>query len=132
MDELDFTPTPKPKAPAPPAKPALPVYNPGLALEFFRGGGKPEEAAAGSTIFNEAEKANRLFLKRDKMYLLIEGEVALSAKGRPIGSVKAGEIFGEMSAISDAPRSATAVAKTNCRLLTVDDKGFLPALQQKP
>jgi CRP-like cAMP-binding protein len=99
-------------------------------MEFFRHGGKPESAAAGTRFFEEDQKAG--FLKRDKMYLLLEGEVALTAHGKPIGVVKVGEIFGEMAAISDSPRSATATAKTACRVIALDDKQFQSALQQKP
>jgi len=133
MDDLDFSsPAGKPAAkPATPtAPPPKPVYNAGMALEFFRAGGKAEGAAAGTKFFVEDEKAG--FLKRDKMYLLMEGEVALTAKGKVIGTVKAGEIFGEMAAISESPRSATAVAKTDCRVTALDDKEFLKALQVKP
>jgi len=88
--------------------------------------------APGTVFFSENEKASRLLLKRDKMYFLLEGEVALVAKGRQIGTPKVGEIFGEMAAISDSPRSATAVAKSPCRVLALDDKGFAAALQKKP
>jgi len=131
MDDLDFSAKPKePAAPAP-AKPAAPpLYNAATALEFFRCGGKPETVAAGTKFFEENDKAG--FLQRDKMYLVVEGEVVLSAGGRPIGAVKVGEIFGEMAAISDAPRSATAVAKTACRVIALDDKQFKSALAQKP
>jgi CRP-like cAMP-binding protein len=136
-DDLDFSSPPgkpAPKAEAKPAAPAVPaprpVYNAAMALEFFRAGGKAEAAPAGTKFFAEDEKAG--FLKRDKMYLLMEGEVALSAKGKVIGAVKAGEIFGEMAAISESPRSATAVAKTNCRVTALDDKDFKKALQVKP
>jgi CRP-like cAMP-binding protein len=137
MDDLDFSSAPgkpaaKPAAaPATPAAPApKPVYNAGMALEFFRAGGKAEGAPLGTKFFEEDEKAG--FLKRDKMYLLMEGEVTLAAKGKVIGTVKAGEIFGEMAAISESPRTATAVAKTNCRVIALDDKEFLKALQVKP
>jgi CRP-like cAMP-binding protein len=37
-----------------------------------------------------------------------------------------------MAAISDSPRSATAVARTACRVIPLDDKGFAAALQKKP
>jgi CRP-like cAMP-binding protein len=37
-----------------------------------------------------------------------------------------------MAAISDSPRSATAVARTACRVLSLDDKGFAAALSKKP
>ena len=132
MDELDFSKPAQPKPQAQPAAAPAPrqVYNAAMALEFFRAGGKPESASAGTQFFEENEKAG--FLKRDKMYLLMEGEVTLAAKGKVIGAVKAGEIFGEMAAISESPRSATAVAKTECRLIALDDKEFLKALAVKP
>jgi CRP-like cAMP-binding protein len=37
-----------------------------------------------------------------------------------------------MAAISDSPRSATAVAKSPCRVIALDDKQFTAALQRKP
>ena len=127
MDELDFS---KPGKPAAPPPPQAPVINLAAALEFFRTAGKAETVAAGALIFSEKEKAG--LFKSDKMYLLMEGEVALSAGGKPIGTVKAGEIFGEMAAISDSPRSATATARAACRLIGLDDKGFHAALKEKP
>lgn len=136
-DDLDFsTPAgpPKPAAPKPAAAPAAqpPLYIPAVARAFFESAGKEENVDAGTVFFAENEKASRLLLKRDKMYYLLEGQVALVAKGQQIGAPKVGEIFGEMAAISDSPRSATAVAKSPCRVLSLDDKGFAAALQKKP
>jgi CRP-like cAMP-binding protein len=129
MDELDFSKPARPRAPAQPAAPK-PVYNAAMALDFFRAGGKAQSAAAGTRFFEENEKAG--FLQRDRMYLLLEGEVALLAKGKPIGTVKIGEIFGEMAAISESARSASALAKTACRVIALDEKQFHKALQAKP
>jgi CRP-like cAMP-binding protein len=129
MDDLDFS-APKPKPAAPAAPPPKPVYDAAMALEFFRAGGKAEAVPAGTRFFAEDEKAG--FLKRDKMYLLLDGEVALMARGKAIGTVKIGEIFGEMAAISESPRTATAVAKTACRVIALDDREFQKALQAKP
>ena len=135
-DDLDFSKpagAPKPAAaPAAPAAPQAPLYIPAVARAFFESAGKEEEVPAGTVFFSENEKASRLLLKRDKMYFLVEGRVALVAKGRQIGEPKVGEIFGEMAAISDSPRSATAVAQTPCRVISLDDKGFAAALQKKP
>ena len=138
MDDLDFSqPAKKPAAPTKPAaapQPAAPApaYNPAIARDFFATAGKEEQIAAGTKLFTENEKASRILLKRDKMYLLLEGQVGLTAKGKPVGSVKVGEIFGEMAAISESPRSATAVAHTDCRVLSVDDKQLNAGLQSKP
>lgn len=136
-DDLDFsTPAgpPKPAAPKPAAAPSAqpPLYIPAVARAFFESAGKEESVDTGTVFFAENEKASRLLLKRDKMYYLLEGQVALVAKGQQIGAPKVGEIFGEMAAISDSPRSATAVAKSPCRVLSLDDKGFAAALQKKP
>jgi len=134
-DDLDFSGKPagslKPGA-ASAAPPQVPVYIPAIARAFFESAGKEEAAPPGTVFFAENEKASRILLKRDKMYLLVEGQVGLAAKGKPIGAVKVGEIFGEMAAITESPRSATAVARTQCRVISLDDKAFNSALQKKP
>jgi CRP/FNR family transcriptional regulator, cyclic AMP receptor protein len=129
MDDLDFSQSGKKAAPQAPREP---LYVPAIARAFFESVGKEESVAAGTTFFQENDKANRLLLRRDKMYLLEEGEVVLAVKGKAIGSVKPGEIFGEMAAISEQPRSATALAKSACRVVSLDDKQFAAALRRKP
>ena len=132
-DDLDFSkPAGSAKPAAAPAAPQAPIYIPAIARAFFESTGKEEAVPAGTVFFAENEKASRILLKRDRMYLLLEGQVGLAARGKPIGAVKVGEIFGEMAAISDSPRSATAVAKTACSVISLDDKGFYSALQKKP
>jgi CRP/FNR family transcriptional regulator, cyclic AMP receptor protein len=125
MEELDFS--------KPAREPAgAPAYDPAVALEFFRSAGKQEEIPAGTRIFGENEKASRFFLQSNKMYYLLEGEVALVAKGKPVRSVTRGQIFGEWAAVSEAPRSATAIARTACRVIALDDKALRSALAKKP
>ena len=131
-DELDFTGSLKlPRKPAGASVPA-PVYVPAIARAFFESAGREESFAAGTVIFAENEKASRILLKRDKMYYLVEGKVGLLARGKPIGAPGPGEIFGEMATVSDSPRSATAVARSACRVLSLDDKQFAAALAKKP
>jgi len=132
MDDLDFSKTGGGWKPAAAPAPQPPIYIPAIAQSFFESAGKEETIAAGTVFFAENEKASRILLKRDKMYLLLEGDVALSAKGKTIGTVKVGHIFGEMAAISDSPRSATALARSACRAIALDDKQFTSALQKQP
>lgn len=108
------------------------AYDPGVALEFFKAAGKPEAVAQGATIFEEHEKAKGLLFKSHKMYLLLDGEVDLVARRKVIGTVSKGEIFGEMSSITSAPRSASAVAKSACRLIAIDDRQFQQGLKTQP
>ena len=133
MSDLDFSNTAPQKTVQPPAaSPPAPVYNAALAMEFFKSAGKPESFAPGQTIFKEDDKGGGLFGKSDKMYVLILGEIEMIAQDKVIGTVRAGETFGEMAVIAQAPRTATARAKTACTLIGLDDKQFQVALQQKP
>jgi CRP-like cAMP-binding protein len=129
MDDLDFSKRSPAKAPEP-AKTS--IYDPHLAEQFFKLGGMPETVPEGKIIFEENEKGSRLLLKRDKMYLLLEGEVNLVAKKKLLGTVQKGEIFGEMASISQTPRSATAIAKRACRVIGLDNKEFESALRKMP
>jgi len=108
------------------------VYQPEVALEFFKATGKLESVPQGHTIFAEHEKAKGLIFKSHKMYLLVDGDVDLVARSKVIGTVGKGQIFGEMASITQAPRSASAVAKTACRLIALDDKQFQQGLKTRP
>jgi CRP-like cAMP-binding protein len=137
MDELDFS--SKPAAPEPAAARVAvqstaqsPLYQPALALAFFRSAGTLEEKSGGKPIFLENEKPGGLFSKGAKMYLLIEGEVGLMIRSKFFGVVKKGEVFGELAVIGGLPRSATAMAKTDSRVLSLDEKQFHSALQKTP
>lgn len=136
MDDLDFLqPPPSPAHPAPTPKPALAEpspYDPRLALRFFQIAGEAETFAAGAGIFAEQDKAGGFFSKGARIYLLLEGEVALTLKGKPLSMVLPGEIFGELAVITEAPRSASAIARKNSRVLSLDEKRFLSSLQHVP
>ncbi len=108
------------------------AYDPALSWRFFTSAGDEEQVAAGKVIFNEDDKGHRLLLQKDKMYLLLEGEVELTLRGRHIGVVRQGEIFGELASITHSPRSATALAKTNCRVVALDEKQFRAGLREQP
>jgi len=142
-DDLDFLGmAARPLAPAParpshaaaqarPEEPAEPLpYDPELALRFFRTAGNQETVVAGARIFAEQDQSG--LLSRSRVYLLLEGEVALTLAGKPLAMVFPGETFGELAVISDAPRSATATARKNCRLLSLDQKQFLASLRAVP
>jgi len=107
------------------------AYDPAVALEFFKAAGKPAAVRQGEKIFEQNEREIPL-IKRSKVYLLLKGEVALSANGKALGSVRPGEIFGEMAVITHAPRSASAQAKADSSVIALDDKAFQAGLAKKP
>lgn len=137
MDDLDFSAKPAEPARKPAADPVArdepaSLYDPALALAFFRLAATPEQFPAGKQIFVENEKAGGFFSRGARIYLLLEGDVAVTLKGKPLELVLPGELFGEMAVIADMPRSATATARKNCKALSLDEKQFLNSLQQIP
>jgi CRP-like cAMP-binding protein len=143
MEELDFTkPQPPAAAPpsaapaAPPKAPASAFYDPVIAGKVFRAFGKAERFAAGATLFEEDQKAAAGgFFSRGsaaRMYFVEQGQVALVAGGRPLDTVGAGEVIGEMAVISGQPRSATAVARTDCVAHSMGAEELKGALARMP
>lgn len=100
-------------------------YDPAVALAFFKSAGTPQTIAQGETIFRENEREIRI-------YLLLKGEVSLVAGKRKVGTVRAAEMFGELAVIDREPRSATAVAAAECRVIALDEKAFTEALRRQP
>jgi CRP-like cAMP-binding protein len=82
-------------------------------------------AKAGEVIFKEGDEADQLFAIKS-------GEIAIQLGNRTLAELSANSIFGEMALIDDAPRSATAVAKTDVELVPISEKQFLFLVSQTP
>jgi CRP-like cAMP-binding protein len=108
------------------------LYDPTAALDFFRFAGKPQKIAKGTTIFSGNRKGMPLLLMPNRIYLLLDGEVGIHANGEPVAVIQAGEIFGEMASMGRTPRSGSAVAIGDCRVIGLDDAQFHAALARNP
>lgn len=83
------------------------------------------EFDADSNIFTEGDEGS-------EMYVVLEGIIALKVGYEIIDIVEAGDVLGEMAIIDAKGRSATAVAKTKCRMVPVSKDKFLAMVQEKP
>ena len=83
----------------------------------------------GTVVFQEGDKG-------DCMYYISEGEVKISISSPDgdvlIATLGQGEIFGEMALFDRLPRSATATASGNTRILTIDKKKFFASISRDP
>src|SRR5438046_1361764 len=104
----------------------------GFSVAVFWFAVKPQSIAKATTIFSENRKGMPLLLMPNRIYLLLEGEVGVVVKGEPIATIRAGEVFGEMASMGQMPRSASAVAKSDCRVVGLDDRQFRAALGRNP
>ncbi len=108
------------------------IYDPAVAQAFFKSAGTSETVPQGKSFFVENEKTGGLFSKGAKMYFLLDGEVSLMVRNKVIDTVGKDSIFGEMATLGQIPRSATAMAKTECRVITLDERQFRKAIEKKP
>ncbi len=135
-------------------------YDPAIAKAFFKSFGKKEKFVAGTTIFKQNERSNKLSIFRKplgkalttkidrdlfrgrhfhRMYLLTAGEISLTANRRLLDMVAPGDVFGEMAVISEIPeierearRSAGAKAVVDCTVYSLDGKEVQSGLIEQP
>ena len=101
------------------------MTRPNLFLNLFRDK-ETTSFAAGDFVFKVGDPG-------ETMYIITEGEIdILDGSGTALETAGPGSIFGELALIDDAPRSATAVAKTDCRLVAVDRRRFEYMVQETP
>jgi len=81
--------------------------------------------SAGQKIFSEGQRG-------DAMYLVLDGEVDLLINGLLVEQLGRGGVLGEMALLESAPRTATAMARTDCKLIAVDEKRFALLVQHTP
>ena len=81
--------------------------------------------SAGQTIFREGDLGK-------VMYAIIEGKVDVLVGDEIIDTVGAGGILGEMALIDTSPRSATAVPRTDCKVVPISRRHFTFLIQHTP
>jgi CRP-like cAMP-binding protein len=97
----------------------------GVKLDIFATEENPRACEAGEVIF-------RTYDMGFEMYVVLEGQVELTIGPKVLEVLGPGEPFGEMALIDQAPRVATATAKTPCKLAVIPEKRFLFMVQQTP
>jgi CRP/FNR family transcriptional regulator, cyclic AMP receptor protein len=100
------------------------MHNPSLFLNLFRDK-ETTGFAAGQHVLEAGDSG-------DTMFVIIEGEVEIKIGTHTAEIAGPGSIVGELALIDDEPRSAAAVAKTDCRLVPVDRRRFIYMVQETP
>lgn len=86
--------------------------------------------APGDSLFREGDRSLGVFVcesGRIRVFVTLA-----SGRELTLGRKECGDVFGELSAIDDRPRSASAVAETATVVVTMRGDDFLDELQQRP
>src|SRR3974390_3390507 len=83
------------------------------------------DVPAGQLLFTQGDTA-------EQMYVVLEGDIEISINGTVVGHAGPGESLGEMALIDRTVRSATAVAKTDSRVVPIDQRRFLFMVTETP
>lgn len=81
--------------------------------------------SSGQNIFTEGDTG-------DTMYMVLEGSIDLLVHDRIVEKLGPGGVLGEMALLEPAPRSATAVARTDCKVVPVNQQRFNLLVQHTP
>jgi len=95
------------------------------SIHLFRDLPEIKIFAPGEYIFRKGETAHA-------MYMVIEGEIELVVGRVAVETALPGSFIGEMALIDDAPRSASARAKGECRVFPIDEARFNTLVQETP
>jgi CRP-like cAMP-binding protein len=102
------------------------MANPPVDFRLLAGAGVPaRDFKAGDVIFREGDPARELFI-------IQSGEIEIRLGNRVLETLSQYSIFGEMALIDAAPRSATAVAVSDAKLVPVSEKQFLFLISTTP
>ena len=94
-------------------------------INLFKHSNDAVTLAPGTVLFAEGDAG-------DVMYAVVEGEVELLRGDDVLEVVSGGAIVGEMALLDDSPRSATARARSEARVVAVDRRNFTFLVQEHP
>jgi len=105
----------------------VPIFE-GLSRKELRhviNASKEVEFPAGRTIVVEGDTGTAF-------HMILKGKARVTVHGRTKARLGAGDYFGEMSLIDRGMRSATVIAETPVRTLSLVSWSFLPLLDEMP
>ena len=94
-------------------------------IAHFRGARNLVSIQAGVPLFNEGEPGKT-------MYVLMEGSAAILVMGQVIEVATPGALLGELALVDSSVRSATVIARSNCRLLPINSTQFELLVRESP
>jgi CRP-like cAMP-binding protein len=94
-------------------------------IDLLPGDAQLTSLQAGHVIFAQGDSG-------DFMYVVVEGDVQVLIEGKPVERVTRGGIVGEMALIDSGARSATAITKTKCLVVAVDERRFKELVSEYP
>jgi CRP-like cAMP-binding protein len=92
---------------------------------FAQSAGPTETYHAGDIIFHQDDPA-------ESMWIVLSGSIEIEAHNKIIEYVGPWYAIGLVSLIDDLPRSATARAHEECRLVRIDVKRFRFFVEERP
>jgi hypothetical protein len=107
-------------------------------LPFFAGLSAEQVArlagVCGVTTFEPGEVIFRQGQADGRMYVVLQGEVAVAVTGaaEPVGKVGGGECLGEMSLLTAAAHSATATARTRVETAVLEHEDLAELIRLRP
>jgi CRP/FNR family transcriptional regulator, cyclic AMP receptor protein len=96
-----------------------------MNVMLFHDSEECESVPAGQTLFREGDLG-------DAFYVVTAGEVDIRVGEELVETVGPGGVVGEMAMIDGGARSASAVARTDSRVVRLDEKRFKFLVQQTP
>lgn len=119
-------------------KTALPVRDIIRAVPLFEGLSARELQMVERILHDRQYRMGEpVFIQGDPgvgMYVIAEGTVEISDSHcpAPLAELQQGDFFGELSLMDDSPRSASAVARTECRLLCIFRPDLMDLINRYP
>lgn len=102
------------------------LLQPVETVQIFQRKGNPKTFAVGEVIFAAGEPATA-------MYGIVTGEVNILVGGKVVETLTLGDVFGIGALLhQDTTRTSTAIAKTECQIVSLDREHFLFAVQETP
>jgi CRP-like cAMP-binding protein len=94
-------------------------------LHLFANEEETVSFAAGQSIFEIGDEGR-------EMYVVLDGQVDAIVNDIVLETIEPGGIFGELALLNSSPRSASIVARSDCRLLPINKQRFYSLVQEYP